>query len=161
MRLRLSFIPLVIALSLAHPAFAKPGYPGTGGKGGRNHMGEMFKQLDLTPEQRTKIKELRQASREKMNSTRQAVATAHDNLRNGAAKADATPENLRVLHEDVIKAMSEMMRLRFEEMLSIRAILTPDQRAKFAKIAPPSGPIGPGGYGGPNWPDQDLEGIDE
>jgi Spy/CpxP family protein refolding chaperone len=98
--------------------------------------------LDLSAEQKAKLKELRRGRRDKMqalqNSLQDAREDLHDLLQsNGKGEdfnAKARAQNGKVL--DLAKQLGQE---RFESILEIRAILTPEQLKKFGRFRPGMG----------------------
>lgn len=102
------------------------------GKG--REMQKMAKELNLTPDQKAKMKSIRQNGREEMKAKRDALFAAREDLENSLRGA-ATDEELKKKFEALQKIQQEMAQGRFEKVLAIRAILTPEQRAKFKSMA--------------------------
>jgi Spy/CpxP family protein refolding chaperone len=94
---------------------------------------ELRKELHLTPEQVQKIKtirdEARNASKGQME-TAQATAKAFRE----ALTSNVSDDELRRLHTKMLDARRELMKSRFEGMLKIRQLLTPEQREKFQQL---------------------------
>ncbi|NUM88947.1 MAG: Spy/CpxP family protein refolding chaperone [Bdellovibrionales bacterium] len=102
----------------ADPALAKRG-------GAR-----MAEELGLSQEQKDKMKEMREKSREQHQARRDSMQTAREELEK-ALQSDATEKQLRAKFESLEKLQREFARERFEHVLAVRAILTPEQRTKF------------------------------
>ena len=91
---------------------------------------KMFKDLNLTREQKQKIKKIRESSKEQYHAKKQAMRQAHQNL-GKAMKEGKSDDELRLLFNELNKVKSEIGLLRFEQALAIRKILTPEQQKKF------------------------------
>ena len=108
-----------------------PERPGHGGRGDR--ADRLMEELDLTDEQITQIRAIREGARDQMR-------TLHDNLRaehevmHSLMAGDATEVDLRAQHEKVQTLHREAANQRFETMLATREILTPEQRAELAEL---------------------------
>lgn len=98
------------------PERAGPGGPGGGGPGAR--LEQMSERLALTAEQKTKVQAI-------LESERSSVE---------ALRADAS------LTQEARREKMQAIRRSFAEQ--IRAILTPEQQAKFAETRGPGGPGG-------------------
>jgi len=85
--------------------------------------------IGLTPEQRTRIQNIRREDQ-------QAVAEVRSNLRNetkqlrGLFEADATDDQLRQQYERVNGLRQQMDRLRFDNFLRVRSVLSAEQRTQ-------------------------------
>ena len=123
------FIAVVSAVScmlLAGALIAQPpeGGRGRGGRGMRGggqagRVGQVLKDLDLKPEQQTKIDEITKKMREEMDKVR-----ADSGITTGTQMRDMDPEKRRALFEK----MSDVSKKSMEE---ISAVLTPEQKTKF------------------------------
>lgn len=105
----------------AGEAFARKGGDG---------MKRMAKEMNLTAEQKEKFQELRKEGREEDKKHRDAMKAAREDLEK-ALRGNASEKELREKFAKLEKLQSEFAKFRFEKILSIRAILTPEQRAKF------------------------------
>ncbi len=107
-------------------------------KHGRKHLrGEGFKQLleqlDLTPEQSQQMEAIKEKSRTEKETLRQQMQTNHQEMRS-LFTSDSTPEQLREQHEQLQALHQQLANNRFETMLQIREILTPEQRTQMAEL---------------------------
>ncbi len=125
----------VLAMAFASPALAGPGGHGKGGWLGKHKemQAKMAADLKLTKEQQEKMKALNEKSHPAMKEKRQAMKAAREDLHTtlkGSASDDEAKKKFEVLN----KAQDDFARARFEHVLAVRAILTPEQRAKFHDI---------------------------
>jgi len=110
---------------------------GKGGFYGKHHRGEhhikkIMKQLDLTSEQRTALKELKQQKRATMKANREAMKAERKAVLANAVTANGFDKN----------AFIEGARAKFEKKIAMKAdhmeammnILTPEQRTKFVQL---------------------------
>lgn len=107
-------------------------------KHGRKHRrGEGFKrlleQLDLTPEQSQEIEAIQEKSRTEKETLRQQMQTKHQEMRS-LFTSDSTPEQLREQHEQLQALHQQLANNRFEMMLQVREVLTPEQRTQMAEL---------------------------
>lgn len=121
----LSAIVLSASLSQARP-------------GGKHHGPGMwgpkeFKELNLTAEQRDKVKAIREASKDKAKALRQETKEANKKLKEILA-TEASKDDLNKAFENVQTKRAEMGKFMFGQMLQIRDILTPEQRAKVKDL---------------------------
>lgn len=115
---------LALSLTLSTPAaFAK-----RGGPDGPLH--KALKKLDLTAEQQAKLKEIRVGQKDKIEAAHEKMKAARESLEHSLDN-NASDTDIRKKHNDLQAARTQMEGLRFESLLQIRAILTPEQRKKF------------------------------
>ena len=87
--------------------------------------------LDLTEEQKNKLKDMqatygKEAMKKKHHEMEQVQKELEDLL-----KSDASDEKAREKFAALQKIQEDFAKTRFERILHIRSILTPEQRAKF------------------------------
>jgi periplasmic protein CpxP/Spy len=104
------------------------------GKMRRKGMGEEWgKELNLTAEQQTQIKTIRDQEKTASESLRQQMKTAREQL--GTLMAgNASDAQLRQQHDQVRQLGQQLGDRRFDTMLKIRNVLTPEQRTKAAEL---------------------------
>lgn len=95
---------------------------------GKKHDG--FRRLGLDKDQQARIKEIRQQSRDEVKTKKASLKEAREKLKT-AMKSNASDQELETLFEQTLTLQQEMSRLRFKKMISVRAVLTPEQREKF------------------------------
>ncbi|NEP01642.1 MAG: Spy/CpxP family protein refolding chaperone [Symploca sp. SIO2E9] len=93
-----------------------------------------LQELDLSAEQSERIKAIRQQSRQEMESRYQEMQEAREQMQSLMA-GNATREQLRQQHQQLQNIRQELGNQRFETMLDIREVLTPQQRAQMAELA--------------------------
>jgi len=129
------------------------------GRGGKmNREGgpaEMMKELNLSAEQREKLVEIRKANRAKMETLRDKMNDFHKKMEE-ALQSNASADEARKLHKEYRPLRQEMEDQRFEQILKVREILTPDQRKKFRQGMKARSGKGRGmGGPGPMWDNKD------
>lgn len=104
-------------------------------EGDHGQRGEkrMFKRLKLTEEQRTKLSEIHKANAPKLEELRKKMKASRTALRT-AMENDASDEDLKKAHQEVQAVRAQLDDLRFESILTIRKVLTPEQRKKFGEM---------------------------
>lgn len=128
----------VLALCLASLASARPG--GHGGPGGPGGFGgpppgfpmHLLRELDLSPEQKEKIKAIRQANRESMKKLREAARDSRKAVKDALAGGDDA--TLTKLFNDSQAKHQAMASAAFDQMLKVRAVLTAEQRNKIRAL---------------------------
>ena len=107
------------------------------GNGGRQGKGlrHVIEQLNLNDEQKDQLKQIRQTSKGQRKILRQAVRAAHEGL-DQALETNQSESEIRAAFDALEEKKSAISRFRFEHMMKIRSILTPDQRAEFQRLRP-------------------------
>lgn len=90
--------------------------------------------LDLTDEQKTKLKDMqatygKEAMKKKHHDMEQVQKDLEELL-----KSDASDEKVREKFAALQKIQEDFAKTRFERILHIRSILTPEQRTKFKNM---------------------------
>lgn len=100
------------------------------------HMGMrgIFKELNLTADQKEKLKKLREESKAGHKDERKKMRSEAKAFKDKMA-GNASDDELRKEFAKAQEKRAEMAKSRFEHMLKVRAILTPEQRKKFAELA--------------------------
>jgi Spy/CpxP family protein refolding chaperone len=145
-----------ILTSIVVGAMAFPGATAAKGKE-RGFPGKrMIEELKLTAEQVSKIKTIHEKHRpvdDSFRADRAKLREAHEALR-AAMQSDVSADELRKKFEAIqavrpkCEDRQEMAKRRFEEILAIREILTPEQRKAFrGRMLDPRGGSGRPGRG--------------
>jgi periplasmic protein CpxP/Spy len=121
----------ISVLSIA-PAYANPRADGTF-RLPKQQMGQLTKDLNLTPDQVRQIQKLRQDSQEKLKGRRQALEQAKQELAQ-LISSNASSDQIRQKRKQVRDIRQELEDFRFENGLAIRDILTPEQRVKLQQL---------------------------
>jgi Spy/CpxP family protein refolding chaperone len=100
------------------------------GKGHKKDHKKIFKQLELTKEQKVQLKTMRKNSKGQMKSLRTEKKKVRKELKQ-AMRSNTPDTKLRSLHNEITRLQNKIKDQRFEKMLAIRKILTPEQREKF------------------------------
>lgn len=101
------------------------------GRGDR--MEKFLQQLELTPEQSQQIETIQEQSRTENETLWQEMQTNHEQMQS-LLSSDASPEQLRQQHQQVQALRQQLGDNRFETMLEVREILTPEQRTQMAEL---------------------------
>jgi periplasmic protein CpxP/Spy len=127
----------VLALVFVFIFSAQPAQAGRHGRHGDKGDGKMWRQhfekLNLTEEQRTQLGEVRKKKIEGLKGIRKQSKDArkafYDKL-----KADAPEAEIRAANAELRKLKSQKEDARFENMLAVRNILTPEQRKEYMAL---------------------------
>jgi Spy/CpxP family protein refolding chaperone len=103
-------------------------------QGGQGPMGPgMIQDLNLTPEQQVKMREIRSQNYEQIAKTRDELQAAREKLRTMLAGSDS-PDAIRNQHNQVLALTQNLATLNFESLLQMREVLDSSQRAKFSQM---------------------------
>jgi periplasmic protein CpxP/Spy len=103
-------------------------------KEGENKREKMFQQLNLSVDQQAQIKSIMEQSKTSNQGLRQQVKAARDQLKTLMVSSDASDDAIRQAHQQVQTLGQQMGDQRFDSMLKVRAVLTPEQRTKLAEL---------------------------
>ena len=127
---------MAFLLSPFAQADKKDGHHGKGGKD-KHFYGSLKKikeQLNLTDEQKNKLKEMQDTyGKEAMKKKHDKMDKAQKDLEE-ALRSDASDEKVREQFSELQKIQEDFAKTRFEKIILIRSILTPEQRAKFKTL---------------------------
>lgn len=96
-------------------------------------VGNLVKELNLSPDQIRRLQQLRTASKGKNQERRQALRTAKQEL-STLLQGNASSEQIRQKRQQVQSLQQDVSDSNFENTLAIREILTPEQRVKLQQI---------------------------
>lgn len=118
---------LLVSLLSSGILFAKDG-----NKNGEDRFYKRFgiKSVDLTDEQKEKIKEIQKKYKDLMPKLNESLKESKEALKKGF-ESDMGEAELKKLHTELEKKKEELQALRFDHVLNLRTILTPEQRKKL------------------------------
>ncbi len=94
----------------------------------------LSKKLNLTADQKTKVLAIHQESQATNKELKKnKMKTLREEMQ-AMLKADASAEALRAKHKEIESVQAQLSDNRFDKMLKIRALLTPEQKEKFVKM---------------------------
>ena len=93
----------------------------------------LIQQLNLTNEQRQKIKLIHYRYKQQILKKKNNLAVLQQQLSDMMIGTESV-ESIRTKNQQLVTLRQEIGALRFESMLATREILTPQQRQKFRKI---------------------------
>lgn len=100
------------------------------GKGRKKERRDFVQALQLTDEQKEQFKAIKKKYKELLPEKMKAMRNARKELQQ-ALSGDGSEADIRQKFESLQKLQAEFSRSRFEKVLSIRSLLTPEQRQKF------------------------------
>ena len=95
---------------------------------------KMFQELNLSADQQAQIKSIQEQSKTSNSGLREQVKTARENLKTLLASDSASDDAIRQAHQQVQTLSQQMGEQRFDSMLKVRSVLTPEQRTKMAEL---------------------------
>ncbi|NOZ02103.1 MAG: Spy/CpxP family protein refolding chaperone [Deltaproteobacteria bacterium] len=116
-----------------------PGF-GPGGRGpgpGMMMMGRCLinsPDLDLTDEQRSAIRDIRETARKEMLAGRDEMKNLRDSFINAFADPNVPESRLKEISDSIHAKMSAFKDRRFADFMKVRAVLTPEQLGKVPGI---------------------------
>lgn len=111
-------------------------FPGNGpgfGRGRQGRRGQIMEALDLSQEQKNELQSIRNQYQPRIQDKQKTLFEARQSLREMMIDDTASSE-VRRQHQQVQTLRQDMSDLRFESMLKMRNVLTPDQREEFAEL---------------------------
>lgn len=102
--------------------------------GHRDGFHKHLRELDLSDEQREQVKAIFQETRPQFKEQRQALREVSTQIHTLTASDAYDAGQLAVLADQKGEIVAEMTRLKADRMSKVRAILTPEQQAKFAEL---------------------------
>ena len=134
MRLSGIIMVLIAVLGLSSTALARG--EGRGGHG-RDELAiekqfsmEKLKKLDLSKEQKEKLKELREAHKNDAEKNREELKAAKKSFKE-SLRSNASKEDVMKAYEAMMDKKLQVGKARIAGLLEAREVLTPEQRAKL------------------------------
>lgn len=112
---------------------------GGGGGGGANMFGRKaldLTSLNLSPEQKQKIQDMRKQVAPKTRELRQQLNAKRLELRDMMFEASAGDDQVRAKRKEVRQLQDKVEDMQINDFLGIRSVLTPDQRLKLTDLKP-------------------------
>ncbi len=97
-------------------------------------MLEVFKQLDLSPEQEKQLQAHRKNHRGQAGEFREDMKAKKDALRDELQKEELNMEEIYKIHNELKSMLSQKADHRLEGILEVRKILTAEQFRKFCEL---------------------------
>ncbi|MEK7273669.1 MAG: Spy/CpxP family protein refolding chaperone [Candidatus Desantisbacteria bacterium] len=92
---------------------------------------KIFKELNLTEEQKNKLKQNRKAQQEAMKGLRTQMMKKHAELRDTLSKPDVSRAIVEPIAAELKALQAKIMDCRLDGIFAVKEILTPEQYAKF------------------------------
>ncbi|MBD1888055.1 Spy/CpxP family protein refolding chaperone [Coleofasciculus sp. FACHB-SPT9] len=99
----------------------------------RGNKDGLLQQLNLTQQQMQQMQAIRQKYRTQIAPRQQALRQARQELAT-LMNSTASASQIRSKNQQVEELQQQLQKLRFESMLEMREVMTPEQRAKFVQL---------------------------
>jgi Spy/CpxP family protein refolding chaperone len=103
-------------------------------QGGQNKKESIFKELNLSPEQNKKLEDNRKAQEQEFSKLREAIKEKHAKLQEELKNPAVTRGAVEPLVNEIKSLQANLIDLRINGIFAVKAILTPEQFAKFNQI---------------------------
>lgn len=100
---------------------------------GKDHFMQMMKDLNLSEDQKAKLKANKEKNKGKMESLRNQMKTEREKFMELMSNANSTKPELLAQQNKVSSIQNKIEEIRIDDMITLREILTPEQNAKFQK----------------------------
>jgi periplasmic protein CpxP/Spy len=121
------------AIAQSTPAAGDQGKPERGDRGKGGWGDKWQEQLNLSADQKAQIKQIRDQEKSASQSLRQQMRTAFEKQQS-LMTGNASDDQLRQQHREAQALRQQAEDRRFDTMLKIRQVLTPEQRTKAAQL---------------------------
>ncbi len=92
---------------------------------------KIFKELNLTEEQKSKLKQTRKAQHETMKGLRTQMMKKHAELKDTLSKPDVSRASVEPIATELKALQAKIMDCRLDGIFAVKEILTPEQYATF------------------------------
>lgn len=107
---------------------------GKRGKRGKRMMGRLFRQLDLTDEQKAQMKEIKQASREKVQPLRQQMRENRQQLRQATENGNFDEATVTAIAAQQGQIHAQLIVEKQKVKTQMYNVLTTEQKNKLAEL---------------------------
>jgi periplasmic protein CpxP/Spy len=121
------------AIAQSTPATGDNSEPARGDRGKRGWGKQWQEQLNLSADQKAQIKQIRDQAKSDSQGLRQQMRAAFEKQQSLMA-GNASDDQIRQQHREVQALRQQAEERRFDTMLKIRQVLTPEQRTKAAQL---------------------------
>lgn len=141
-RLLIAVTTIALGAGLTQTAWARP-FDGQGGHGGGHsghemggstrHMEHLLDEVKATPEQRSQIKQITDATRTDMAAQREASRKLHEQNRSLFAQPTVDARTAETLRQQMVAQHDLMSKRMLQMKLDISRVLSPEQRVLLAE----------------------------
>jgi protein CpxP len=104
-------------------------------EGKSNGKERVFQELNLAPEQKKQLEVNRSAQRQETEKLFNAIKQKQEQLRQALNNSETTQSSIAPLANEIKSLQAELLDNRIRGILAVKAILTPEQFAKFQEMA--------------------------
>ncbi|MGQ4647394.1 periplasmic heavy metal sensor [Lyngbya aestuarii] len=94
----------------------------------------LTEELNLTPEQKQELQDIRFSRQDQIDQKQQALRQANQELHQLMSSPTSTKEMLSAKYQEVQNLERQMENSRFDALLAMREVLTVEQRSLFAQL---------------------------
>jgi Spy/CpxP family protein refolding chaperone len=135
MRTAWKMLVMGVALTAWTPSAQGHGFGGGGGMGGGMLFPALLRTLDLTPEQKSQVEQIMKRHRTKLEPIFDQLHVAHGELAGKLlAPGTVNANDLSPTVQHIGQLQQQLLQEWVQAALEARAVLTPDQLAKAAKV---------------------------
>lgn len=128
----------LLAAMLIAPTFAEDSASGVKpAADNENRYEAAANRLNLSTDQKEKIKAMRQNQKQQMTELRQALKEKRQKLKNELNNPGATRASIAPLANDIKTILAQMVDHRIDGILAAKEILTPDQFSRLQQVMQP------------------------
>ncbi|MEG4283905.1 Spy/CpxP family protein refolding chaperone [Microcoleus sp. A006_D1] len=96
--------------------------------------GGLFEQLNLSADQKQKMQAVRDRYKEQVSQRMQAIRQARQELETMMSSTTANASQMRDKHRQIMGLRQQLEEVQFESTLSMREVLTPEQRSQLSQL---------------------------
>ncbi len=122
-----------VALADPNPQSPQIAQNSPGARPQRRNKDGLLQQLNLNQQQMQQMQAIRQKYRSQIAPRQQALRQARQELAT-LMNSTASASQIRSKNQQVEELQQQLQKLRFESMLEMREVMTPEQRAKFVQL---------------------------
>ncbi|BAQ62318.1 hypothetical protein GM3708_2724 [Geminocystis sp. NIES-3708] len=100
---------------------------------GEGKKDKLMEKLNLTSQQKQQMESIRSKYQPQINSLREQMRTEREKM-STMMRNNESENSLRAQHQSITALNQKMQNLRFESMLEMQEVLTPEQRQQFSQM---------------------------
>ncbi|MEP0802530.1 Spy/CpxP family protein refolding chaperone [Funiculus sociatus] len=100
----------------------------------RKNRDSFLKELNLTPQQMQQMQAMQARYKPQISQRAQAMRQAKQELASLMSSTTASTSQITAKNQQVEQLAQQIRQLKFESMMAMREIMTPEQRTKFAQL---------------------------
>ena len=132
-KLAVAVLTTLLATGFAFSAHAK-GHKRHGDDGHEGRMESLIKELNVSADQKAKIKDLRNKNKEEMKKIREDIKELRAKMRTAWETDKPNRNKIMGIHKKIHNLKGQMGEMRIEFRLAVHKVLTPEQRKQAAKL---------------------------